>query len=349
MKEPFSTIKLNSNRLESIDFLRGIASLSVVLFHITHTKNFLNPEGIVYNLFKDGGEFGVIVFFVISGFIIPYSMDRSGYKIKDFKPFLFKRIIRIEPVYILSILFMASVMVLLSKMPEIYWGWSAYKLDFTNFLMHLGYVINILPDENWINPVYWTLGIEFQYYIFIGLIFPVFIWKNKWVNFACLFFISAVCWFIFIYFMKDTYLRYGSLIFRSFPVFLVGISLFQLRTERINLYAFIVFNLCILALISTEFQPRAIIAIIFALIVLFTMKKSPRFFLFLGQISFSMYLIHIPIETFFTKLIIPHFQNDLHRTILIFLTLVPIVGFSWLFYEFIEKPCLRLSKKIKYN
>lgn len=342
-------MKVHSNRLESIDFLRGIASLAVVLFHITHTKNFLNPEGLVYNLFKDGGEFGVIVFFVISGFIIPYSMNRSGYRVSDFKPFLFKRIIRIEPVYILSILFMASLMVLLSKMPEIYWGWSAYKLDFTNFLMHLGYLINILPDERWINPVYWTLGIEFQYYLLIGLIFPLFIRKNKLVNVFLLFLITAACWFIFLYFMKDTYLRYGSLIFRYFPVFLVGISLFQLKTERINLFAFIIFNLCILVLIGTEFQPRAIIAIIFALFVLFAMKRSPKVFLFLGKISFSMYLIHIPVETFFTKLIIPHFQSDVSRTILIFLTIIPIIGVSWLFYEFVEEPCLRLSKRIRYR
>lgn len=342
-------MKVHSSRLESIDFLRGIASLAVVLFHITHTKNFLNPEGLAYNLFKDGGEFGVVVFFVISGFIIPFSMNRGGYRISDFKPFLFKRIIRIEPVYVLSILFMASIMVLLSKMPEIYWGWSTYRLDFTNFLMHLGYVVNILPEENWINPVYWTLGIEFQYYLLIGLIFPLFIQRKRFFNVILLFLITAICWFIFIYFMKDTYLRYGSLIFRYFPIFLAGISLFQLKTDRIDRYSFVIFNLCVLALVWTEFQPRVIVAILFALAVLFMMKKSPSFFLFLGKISFSMYLIHIPVETFFTKLIIPHFQDDLSRKILIFLTLIPIVGVSWVFYEFVEEPCLRLSKRIKYR
>jgi peptidoglycan/LPS O-acetylase OafA/YrhL len=88
--------KLKTKRLESIDFLRGIASLSVVLFHITHTKGFLDPEGIVYNTFRGGGEFGVFVFFVISGYIIPYSMYKSNFKISNFKSFFFKRIIRIE-------------------------------------------------------------------------------------------------------------------------------------------------------------------------------------------------------------------------------------------------------------
>lgn len=340
---------MKSGRLESIDFLRGIASLAVVLFHITHTKNFLDPNGIVYNLFKDGGEFGVCVFFVISGFIIPYSMNRGGYQFQDFKPFIFKRIIRIEPVFILSILFTVSMMVLMSKMPEQYWNWGIYKVDFTNFLLHIGYFINFLPNEKWINPVYWTLGIEFQYYVLIGLIFPLFIRKKKSLNALYLFLITVICWGIFLFLMKDTYLRYDSLIFRYFPIFLSGISLFQLKTDRIDKYTFAIFNLLILALCYTEFPPRVIVAILFSLIVLFTMKRSPKFFLFLGKISFSMYLIHIPVETLFTKLIIPHFQDDLSRTILIFLAIIPILAVSWLFYEFVEEPCLRLSKRINYK
>ncbi len=339
---------MKTNRLNSIDFLRGIAAISVVLFHITHTNNFLNPDGVVYNLFKAGGEFGVTVFFVISGFIIPYSMYRSNYKLKNFKAFFFKRIIRIEPVYILSIFFTASLMVILSSLPEIYWGYNSYKLDFTNFILHLGYIISFLPNETWISPVYWTLGIEFQYYLLIGIIFPLLIQKNKLLNSIFLFLLAAICWVIFLYFIQDSYLRYGRILLRYFPVFLVGISLFQFKTKILDKYSFIVFNLCMIGLCWTEYKPRVIIAIIFSLIVLFTLKKSPKFFLFLGKISFSLYLVHIPVETIFTNLIIPHVQDDMGRTILILLSIVPIIGISWLFYEFVEEPCIRLSKRIKY-
>lgn len=336
-------------RIDSIDFLRGIGAIAVVFYHITHTKGFLNPEGVVYNMFKDAGEFGVSVFFVISGYIIPYSMFKSNYTISDFKQFFFKRIIRIEPVYILSIFFTASVYIILSKMPEIYWNYIPYKLDFTNFTLHLGYLISFLPNEDWINPVYWSLGIEFQYYLLIGLIFPLFIFKRKLLNTFFLFLITAACWMIFLYFVKDTYLHYGRLLFRFFPIFLVGISLFQLKENLLDKYSFVIFNIFIIVLCWTEFKPRVIIAIFFALAILFFMKKSPKFFLFLGKISFSMYLIHIPIGGGMSKLIIPHFQDDLSRTILILLTVIPIIGISWLFYEFVEAPCIRLSKRIKYK
>jgi|TARA_B110000090_G_C13364795_1_gene439699 peptidoglycan/LPS O-acetylase OafA/YrhL len=335
-------------RLESVDFLRGIAVISVVFYHLTHTKGFLDSEGLVYNMFKDAGEFGVSVFFVISGYVIPYSMFKSGYKVSNFKAFFFKRIIRIEPVFILSIFFTASIYILLSRGPEIYWNYIPYKVDFTNFVLHIGYLISFVPNENWINPVYWSLGIEFQYYLVIGLIFPFFILKKKIFNTISLFLITAICWFIFFNFVKDTYLHYGRLLFRFFPIFLVGISLFQLKEKLLDKYSFVIFNSSIILLCWTEFKPRVIVAILFALIILFLMKKSPKFFLFLGKISFSMYLVHVPIGGAIGKLIIPHFQDDGIRTILILLSMVPIIGISWLFYEFIEEPCIRLSKRIKY-
>lgn len=104
-----------------------------------------------------------------------------------------------------------------------------------------------------------------------------------------------------------------------------------------------------IALCWTDFKLSVIIAIIFSLLVLFTMKKSPNFFLFLGKISFSMYLVHIPVQALFRRLIAAHVQDDLGRTLLILLTVLTIIGMSWLFYEFVEKPCVRLSKKIKYS
>lgn len=339
----------NNKRIDSIDFLRGIASISVVFFHITYTRNFLNTEGIVYNMFKDAGEFGVTVFFVISGFVIPYSMFKANYKVSDYKAFFFKRIIRIEPVYILSIFYTIFIWSAMSNMPEKYWNQGDYKVDFTNFILHIGYLNNFLPNEKWINPVYWTLGIEFQYYLLIGLIFPLFIMKKKQLNTILLFSLTIICWLIFIYFIKDTFLRYGRTLFRVFPIFLVGISIFQLKEKLISKSSFVVFNIFVLVLCWKEYQIRMYIAIIFAFFVLLFLKRSSKFFLFLGKISFSMYLVHLPIGGALSKFIIPHFSDDLTRTVLTLLSVFPIIGVSWLFYEFIEEPCIRYSKRIKYK
>ncbi|WP_081599255.1 acyltransferase family protein [Prochlorothrix hollandica] len=70
--------KTKFSQLEVINFLRGIAALSVAWFHFTNGNvDFLDP-----GLLKFSGKYGYLgveIFFVISGFIIPYSLWRSQF------------------------------------------------------------------------------------------------------------------------------------------------------------------------------------------------------------------------------------------------------------------------------
>jgi len=84
----------DTSRLANIDALRGIASLAVCWFHLT---NGYSEESMV----RASGQFGwlgVEAFFVISGFIIPYALFKGRYRMSDdWKTFIWKRVIRIEP------------------------------------------------------------------------------------------------------------------------------------------------------------------------------------------------------------------------------------------------------------
>ena len=88
------------SRLEQIDGLRGIAAAMVTWFHMTNTyseDSWVRASGTF-------GFLGVEIFFVISGFIIPWSMNRAGYTIRTgFGSFLTKRVLRIEPPRLLAI------------------------------------------------------------------------------------------------------------------------------------------------------------------------------------------------------------------------------------------------------
>ena len=88
-------------RIETVDMLRGFAALAVCWFHLTDT-NAIAGSGV---LEKSGryGWLGVEIFFVISGFIIPYALHRSSYTLRHFGRFLLKRITRLDPPYIVSI------------------------------------------------------------------------------------------------------------------------------------------------------------------------------------------------------------------------------------------------------
>src|SRR5271156_4737828 len=101
-----------SDRRESVEILRGVAAFSVMWFHLTN----LNPSPLPANsLLRASGSYGYLgvqLFFVISGFIIPYSLSLRGYQINtDGLNFLGRRIARIEPAYLVSALLMAVVQV----------------------------------------------------------------------------------------------------------------------------------------------------------------------------------------------------------------------------------------------
>ena len=64
------------NRLAWLDVLRGLAALAVVFNHFGY---FLPPgvKGPVYQ-WVNPGDYGVFVFFLISGYIVPASLERKG-------------------------------------------------------------------------------------------------------------------------------------------------------------------------------------------------------------------------------------------------------------------------------
>src|SRR5260370_24791289 len=90
MTEP--SLNPRSEQIFTVEALRGIAALSVTWFHMTNTYSL---DWVRYSGFY--GWLGVEMFFVISGFIIPYSLHRSHYKLAYFPRFLLRRLLRLAP------------------------------------------------------------------------------------------------------------------------------------------------------------------------------------------------------------------------------------------------------------
>lgn len=164
-----ATPTLISGRLQSIDALRGVAALGVVLYHaVLQTQNvvpgnlFRWPiEGFVF--LSSLGYIGVFLFFVISGFCIHLQWAKS--KLSDnpqpirFGAFWKRRIKRLYPPYLIA-LFLFLLMATLSV-----------GIDVTHFfvydvVMHLLMLHNLDPHTCYsINGVFWTLAIEEQLYL----------------------------------------------------------------------------------------------------------------------------------------------------------------------------------------
>ncbi len=152
------------DRSLTIDCLRGIAVIAVILQHCLEFSPLNNANAAITEpvsfVFSNGfnlGRFGVIVFFLISGYLIPSSLGRGDRPVASF---VAGRFFRLYPMYWVSIglaLLLASV-----------FGFPAVGLrqllgNMTMFQMAVGI-------ENILDP-YWTLFIELLFYIGCVILF----------------------------------------------------------------------------------------------------------------------------------------------------------------------------------
>ncbi len=326
----------------SVHMLRGIASFLVLLCHSPKGFEAQHPA---FCAFLNPLGFGVNTFLVISGFIIPYSMYKANYNFSDFRFFMSKRLVRLEPPYIVSIILVLLLNYINTLYPWYHGG--PYTINWPFVLGHLAY-INAFTGAHWLNWVYWTLAVEFQFYLTLSLVFPILNSNNKTKMFATFFGLLAL----------STIIVPGHpyIIFVYLPLFLMGISLFLYMTGKTTIREFYIMLVptyivfCIVQyLIGRTFAnaPLMLLGGIAALPAIYYVKKVPRFFLWLGTISYSIYLTHMPLTTRFIML----YEKYMHLNFYVawFLCVVSCVLFAWLFYLAVEKPFLALSKKIKVH
>lgn len=147
------------NRVENIDKLRGFACLLVLLYHCYALtgKMPLNIP-IIRELLMMGGEVGVTIFFVLSGYGIYFSISRlEQAHMLNFKTFMKARIKRLAPQYYFNIM----IMLLLTNA-------SVYlcRQHIWTILSHLVFFHSL--SFSWhgaINGVLWTMSIIFQFYL----------------------------------------------------------------------------------------------------------------------------------------------------------------------------------------
>lgn len=144
-----SSIPPREGRLDAIQHLRAIASISVVLFHASHILHLKGVEGGLSSTFGwHFGRFGVVMFFTISGFLMARIMVNAAPTL-----FLFQRIARIYPTY-----WMVAILVLLAHMA----GGEDLMFDIRALLL--------LPGGAWqyLLGVEWTLPYELVFYALIS-------------------------------------------------------------------------------------------------------------------------------------------------------------------------------------
>jgi len=336
--------------IDSIQIMRGLAALLVVFQHILSRT----PYAIFDNYFGflgGWGESGVAAFFVISGMVLPLSLG-GKYRWSHFPRFLLRRAIRIEPTYLASVV-IASILVF--GMSSLAPNGTPCLPSLKQLALHALYLIPF-SNEVWIQPVYWTLAVEFEFYLCIGLIFPVIILASCKAGRTSAAFLCA----IFGLLVLVTHLVPSVRLFQYATCFAIGMLLAGRGIFSFPLHTIII--LCILleglGYWSGQTWKEILGSALAAAIALFCtgpVNKSGRFikpFWFLGTISYSLYVMHQVIACAGESL-----SRMILRTVhgtkgLILANLVPVgtliaaLVAAYLLYRFVEKPTHSLSRNI---
>ena len=157
----------SSNHISGLDGLRALACLAVFGVHFQQSVSLQGSLG-PFDLarFLENGHTGVALFFTLSGFLlsIPFwrSLERAE-PVPRWRTFWLKRAIRILPAYFLCLTMLVAHNRLWEQTGEGH-----------NILLHYMLLFNYSPQYIYsINPPFWTLAVEVQFYALLPLIFLV--------------------------------------------------------------------------------------------------------------------------------------------------------------------------------
>lgn len=322
-------------RLHLLDYGRFLAAFAVLAYHFTHkgikagkiTGFELNEQVSAITKF---GHFGVEFFFIISGFVIYFSVQNR-------KPqqFAVARLKRLFPTYWIAVLLTALVGVIYNQ-PSI------IDVNTPKFLANLTMLPGKFGYGN-LDAVYWTLVYELKFYLLVFVIMMLGWQKN------------LIHWFqLWALYIVTTSLIGLEMPFNShyFLLFIAGAHFAQIRIQK-NSALIISQVLLFLAIIYLQYisQHGNIIiytTIIGACFLFFLLQIQPAvekwklpFSKTLGALTYPVYLIHGGIG----YLILNDLGNIYNQWWLICLVTIGVLFSSWLIHKYVEQK----ASKIWYN
>ena len=278
-------------RLVELDSLRGLAAMAVLLFHLTFWRDndgvtpftFLTLDLKVFH-------YSVEMFFITSGFVIFMTLEA----VSSSRQFLVSRVARLYPAYWVCVIVTTVVAYLMERHPPTM-AVFAVNMTMTETFFRTSYVDNS----------YWTLGVEIQFYVIIGIIFACG-WLRR-IDALSLTFLAAVTLFRLTLYLRgvqaapwleESFCEYGSF-------FVIGVCMFRLRNKEGTR---LTVGIMLLAVLSTAWggghqslSPGSVeyFCGTAALTIFMWLAVNDYFrflrwrpLVFLGEMSYPLYLVH---------------------------------------------------------
>ncbi len=291
--------------LDSLDMLRAAAAILVCLHHAFITWGAQDHQtGFKYTLLHqmawdlDLGKIGVMIFFLISGYLIPFTVSTTGLAAQ--KVFIKKRFFRIYPMFIVAITFGLLINALTKD----------YQFDLIELILNIFLVPNLFGQE-FISGVFWTLQIEIFFYLIVASAIPWVTLNKKSYLVSCMLIALALgaeaaramstelgaLRELSRVFGMTSFIFLGSLLrfWRDRALDRVGtVTLVIFLTHEFIYRTLKLYQVDVVSAAPKFSSLAGAIAVITFLWVLLV-KKGPHFLVFLGRISYSLYLVHMPV------------------------------------------------------
>jgi len=313
-------------RLAELDALRGIAAMLVLLFHYTARSEAVLPAARHIGHGLSWGHYGVQLFFAISGFVILMTLERTA----SSADFLVSRFARLFPAYWAAVLFTSAGVVLL--------GAEALAQPAPVILVDLSMLQGFLYLPS-VDGVYWSLTVELAFYFCMwGL------WRARllgrieaillgWIG------LTVVWWLL-----PTLPSRVGMvLVVRYIPFFAIGMAAYRVRTgarrwsEQIPVLASGLAAVALTDVPEVAGVYAAVVAVFMALVGNRLGWLANRPLLWLGGLSYTIYLIH---QNFGYAVIAALERAGFAPRIALLCAIAATLGVAQLIHDLIEQPAL---------
>jgi peptidoglycan/LPS O-acetylase OafA/YrhL len=374
---------MNKVYFPGLNGLRFIGAFVVIIGHIEFLKSLQGlPNLMSFSFYKNTcGHLGVILFFVLSGFLITFLLmnelkEKASINIGKF---YMRRILRIWPLYYLMILISIFIVPFLYSTFHFFIK-SGYSWD------EIKYYLFFLPNVSkamgsYINGAVhlWSIGVEEQFY----LIWPLFVLlfrKRIFILLLLVFSSITILPFVLGYLNGRTeifscsetfyhqlvnfvnHFKINSMAIGGFIAYVVFEKKKWLNFFMSNAMEILIFSGTMLLWFSgtilSQFNDE-IYSVLFGLIILnVATKTNPiiqlenRFLTFLGQISYGLYVYHWIIILTLIEILKLNFTNynenkNTMNLILYSGSISLTVLISYLSYQYFEKPFLKIKRKFE--
>lgn len=355
---------METKKFEYIDSLRGIAILLVILVHVPFIEG-INPAMSYFPdtilKFIGNGHLGVNLFFVVSAYTLMLSHQKRQYEDHSNRNFFIRRFFRIAPMYYLAIIYFTFSSYIGFDLGNINWENLPKKELFANIFFINGffpeYIHRYVPGG-------WSITVEFTFYAVFLFLFS----KIKNIDTAFKFTLSTLLFStVFCLALSGTSADHNNFLGLNFitqlPVFSLGMLAFfivsnnykldNIKPSSLSFLAIVLFIYCYVA-INYDFLYSVVF---FLLLVILTRKAYPLFsnkiLAKIGKVSFSLYLMHFIMMTFFNRhgwMTWVEIDSALTAYLYFILAYICIFTISYacsvITHKFIEVPGQNLGKKL---